>query len=251
VTKRTPLAAQDESDRLTDMDLKCLEAVRKDVGARKALRLLAQKAGLPEEGMCLFFIESAWASDQNAKLKPSPRDSTSEEVLRLAASVRKTAQKIRRLNGESFWEAKRPAWDLWGMMSEDQLDGVGFKNLPRILESYAHSVSMKAQRSLRRRRLHRNPGPQHRAKEERGSVIFGTKEVPGSIIRGRPNQRGIGKFQDRAEKKVLATVQRLTGRKYRDKCAAVLRVIYPLFGLTPKIEGESLRKREQRERRQA
>jgi hypothetical protein len=251
MTKPTPATAQDVSERLTDKERKCLEAVRREPEAREALRSLAQKARLREEWMCMPFIEAAWASGQSAKLKRSENDSTPEEVLRLAASVRKVADKILRLNSEKFWEAWRPASDLWSTMTEQQLESVGFKALPRLLESYAHNMCIKAQRALRRDRLYRNPGSQRRGeREETGSIFFGTKEVPGSIIRGLP-QCCIGSPQDRAEKALLETVQRLTGRKHRDQCAAILRAIYPLFGLKAKAEGESLRKREQRERPRA
>jgi hypothetical protein len=210
MTKGTPLTAQEISDRLTAREREYLQAVREDSGkggARDALRFLAQKAGLPEEGMYLFFVETARASaDQKAKRKPIPQDSTPEEVLSFARGLSNTSRKIRRLNQEAFWGAAH-------VLKSDAT----YQELPNLLYMYARNLQLKAEDLLRRRNIYRKIGtPEHRA-----------------------------------DKELLETVQRLTGRKHRDKSAAILRVIYPLFGLTPEIKGESLRKREQRERRQA
>lgn len=231
MTKRTPLTAQGISDRMTVLERQCLQAVREDAGkggACDALRFLAQKAGLPEEGMCLFFVESARVSaDQNAKRKPSPQDSTPEEVLSFARGLTNTSRKIRRLNKEAFWGAEH-------LLRSDAT----FQKLPDLLYMYARNVQLKAETFLRRRNLHRHPSLErkirHRAKKE-----------PFSGIHGLPDSGGIGSFQYRAEKELLETVQRLTGRMNREKVFSILRVIYPKFSLRA-AKPESVRKREQR-----
>jgi hypothetical protein len=218
--KRTLDATQGVSLRLTDRERECLEAVRKDVEARYALRFLARKAGCTDEMWIIAFVESVRAFvDQNAKQEPGPQDSRPEEVGRLAVSICRIAQRIRSLNKENFWDAECPAWQWDGMMPVHPDDRMDFENLPRALEMYARSVSIKAVRILRRREVDRDPR--------------------------------VGSTRYRAEQELLEIIQRVTGRKYRDKAASILRVVYPQFGLTSKIEGDSLRKREQRKRRNA
>lgn len=219
---------------LTDRERKCLEAVHQDVEAREALRFLARKTGRTEKWWITNFVVTTWMDTVQKEFWRGSGDSEPKELLEHAARVLETAQTIRQLNSERFWNTECP--DV-GVFEEDDLRREkmaehtwalrvnpcafaktkrAFENLPHTLEMYARSLRYKAWLVLGFHRLHRREG----------------------------------NFQHRMVAGLLECVRRLAGRMYRNKVAAILRVIYPMAGLRA-VEGESLRKRDRRKQGRA
>lgn len=213
----------------TPRQQECLEAVRRDVTASEALRFLVQKTGRTEESWLNAFIITAWWGAEKEKWDG---ESEPEELLKHAARISDTAETIHKLNSERFWDMTCPdvaifeEHDLRPERNAELLrvwrvdprtfkkTKKAFENLPHILEMYAKNLRRKSD--------------------------FG--------LSFRKRRRTQGNVQHRMEESLLEFVRELTGRKYRDKIAAIFRVIYPIAGRRA-IEGESLRKRDQRNRR--
>jgi hypothetical protein len=215
---------------LTDRERECLAAVRRDVEAAKALHFLAQKTARTEEYWITLFVCTAWAEQSEEMLTPG--ESEPEELLRIAAHLRKTAGAIRKLNAQQYWRADCPdptAFPREGMLRVEIGKNTSceivdrrlfnetkrsFQNLPGTLEMYAKSLRGKAFFEQCLRRL----------------------------------KRVEGRLRHQMESALQVEVCKLTRHKYREKIASILRVVNPMAGL-PAVEAESLRKREQRKRK--
>ena len=103
----------------------------------------------------------------------------------------------------------------WGASHYLRTDAM-FENLADSLYLYGRNIACKASEVLRRLNIYRDPR--------------------------------VGKLQHRAEQELLDKVWEFTGHYYRDKVAAILRVVNLQYGNYP-VTGESLRKRGQRKRR--
>jgi hypothetical protein len=215
---------------LTQRELDCRDAIRKDVEARDALHFLVEKARRTEEWWITTFVVTVWTEQTIRKShKTPPGEFEAEELLKIVTRLFETVETIRKLNTQRHWRADCPdasifsdddkhrefvgenTWSEYVYPSVLDAMSETFKNLPNNLEVYAKSVRMKAMRELGYRRMDK----------------------------GGPN------LQHKMEVGLLEYVQKLTGRKYREKVAAILRVVNAQAGVRP-VESESLRKREQR-----
>ena len=218
---------------LTDREKKCLAAVRQDIEAGPALRFLAKKARRREEHLIRNFVMAVWGGEVlRAGLGGRrPGDSEPEELLNLAASLFETAETVRKLNGQRYWHPECPSAAVF-QENEIQRERIAenfwvqrpkprafeetkraFENLPHTLEMYAKNLRHKVAPEFHSRMRHRREG----------------------------------NIQHRMVGDLLQYIHSLTGRMYRDKVAAILRVINPIAGVAA-VEAESLRKRDRRKR---
>ena len=228
--KRRVIEIERLGNGLTQRELDCLDAIRKDVEAREALRFLVEKARRTEEWWITTFVVTVWTEQTiRESQKTPPGESEAEELLKIVARLSEIAATIRKLNTEKHWRTDCPdaaifsddekhreyiaenTWNEYVYPSAFDAMSEVFRSLPNNLEMYAKSVRMKAMREFGYRRL----------------------------------DKGGPKLQHKMEIGLLEYVQKLTGRKYREKVAAILRVVNAQAGVRP-VESESLRKREQR-----
>ncbi len=218
---------------LTDREKKCLAAVREDIEAGPALRFLAKKARRTEEHLIRNFVMAVWGGEvlRTGLGGRRPGDSEPEELLNFAASLFETAETIRKLNGQRYWQPECPHTAVFQEddTQRERITGIvwvqrakprafeetkrAFENLPRTLEMYAKSL-------------------RHKVAPE---------------FHSRRRDRREGNIQHRMVTDLLEYMRSLTGGMYREKVAAILRVISPMAGV-PAVEAESLRKRDRRKR---
>ncbi len=202
-------------EHLTDREKRVLREIQADPEAGKSLEFLARKTGFNTDLLTIYFVQEAWGP-------LADRDFGNHRQWRklesLAEGVKHLADRIKDANQLPDWRFTVPRIDLVDR-GHDRLE-TAFRELPELLLLYARNMHTKVKTI--RRDLEVNPHSYGKALE----LVFAEEFVK--------------------------WIKTRTGRRYRDRVAAIQRVTYREAGRTLlPASGETLRKRDFRSRKRS
>jgi hypothetical protein len=155
----------DEWHGLTERERGCLEAVRKDVEAYKALQFFRRKSGLTEESLIVTFVIYVWSPQVLAE--GHSEEVSPAKMARIADRADETAAKISELNDSRYF------------FEDPQVDD--FAYLPRLLKDYAKLVRKKGIIAISSRRSRQLRLKQGNIQHEMGSTAKRNASVASSF----------------------------------------------------------------------
>jgi hypothetical protein len=202
-------------EQLTDREKRVLRAIQADPEAGKSLEFLARKTGTNIDLLTIYFVQEAWGP-------LAERDFGNHRQWRklesLAEGIKHLADRIKAANQLPDWRFAVPRVDLVDR-GHDRLE-TAFGELPELLLLYARNMHTKVKTIRRDQEV--SPHSQRKALELAFAEGF------------------------------IKWIKTRTGRRYRDRVAAVQRVTYREAGRTLlPASGETLRKRDFRSRKRS